>query len=82
MADQPTRRLDMPDDPIHTCPRCGGNRVWAETYTNGGFTIAREGALGILGGLARHKMTYCKILSCTKCGYLEWYALHPERLAE
>jgi predicted nucleic-acid-binding Zn-ribbon protein len=87
--DHPTRRLDMPNqDPRTVCPKCGGERLWADVrvtdetrygsnYPN--IEFARAVGTGLLGDV-RYIATYCMALVCTGCGFAEFYAHRPADL--
>jgi predicted nucleic-acid-binding Zn-ribbon protein len=93
--EQPTRRLDSeaPDqqpaaEGTDQCPKCGGERVWADVEvmvpTSLGMNKAkvqfsREVGDSLLWGPQRNT-TICVSLVCSACGFAEFYANKPDNL--
>lgn len=91
--DNPTRRLDSdnPDlaasDVADRCPKCGGDRVWADVTvtlpkgTNVGVQFSRKVGDHLFLG-PQINTTLCKSLVCSTCGFAEFYANKPRYLVE
>ena len=85
--DQPTRRLNTPNDAKSTtnCPNCQGVRYWAESVAKDAWgrysAIHLSTTKGIRFLTGPDKVyTLCVALVCSECGYTEFYAEDPKRL--
>jgi predicted nucleic-acid-binding Zn-ribbon protein len=86
-----THRLDrggknLPfEDAGDLCPKCGGERVWADVETAmggnaGKVQFSREVGKGLFGPL--RNTTICISLVCSECGFAEFYANKPNYLVK
>jgi hypothetical protein len=94
--DQYTRRLDPSYNtaPSRSCLRCGEPMITAEVRADfdqfGPFgdldkthriTVGRRVGENFLG-VPKYLRSECDVLVCTECGYIEWYAMAPDKLKE